>query len=199
MQPIPKLIILGRDGILNEFREDHIKAPEEWVAVPGALEAVSRLNHAGWHAVVATNQSGIGRGMIDMAAVNAVHAHMMRSLQSLGGRIDAVFFCPHTPEDSCDCRKPLPGMALDIGRRYGVDLRHVPMVGDTLRDLQAAQSAGCEPHLVRSGRAAGLSAAEVGELIAQVPGTFVHQDLGQLANHLLEREHLRDSQSGSLA
>ena len=143
MQPIPKLIILGRDGILNEFREDHIKAPEEWVAVPGALEAVSRLNHAGWHVVVATNQSGIGRGMIDMAAVNAVHAHMMQRLQAHSGRIDAVFFCPHTPEDGCDCRKPQPGMMLDIGRRYGVDLRLVPMVCDTLRDLQAAQAADC--------------------------------------------------------
>jgi len=196
MQPIPKLIILGRDGILNEFREDHIKAPEEWVAVPGALEAVARLNHAGWHAVVCTNQSGIGRGMIDMAAVNAVHAHMMRSLQGFGGRIDAVFFCPHTPEEQCDCRKPLPGLALDIGRRYGVDLREVPMVGDTLRDLQAAQAAGCEPHLVRSGRAAALSAAEVADLVAQVPGTFVHHDLGELATHLLERAHVRDSQSG---
>jgi D-glycero-D-manno-heptose 1,7-bisphosphate phosphatase len=199
MQPIPKLIILGRDGILNEFRDDHIKAPEEWVAVPGALEAVSRLNHAGWHAVVSTNQSGIGRGMIDMATVNAVHAHMLHSLQALGGRIDAVFFCPHTPDDDCDCRKPLPGMALDIGRRYGVDLRQVPMVGDTLRDLQAAQAAGCEPHLVRSGRAAALGPAELAELIAQVPGTFVHQDLGELATHLLEREHLRDSQTGGLA
>jgi D-glycero-D-manno-heptose 1,7-bisphosphate phosphatase len=199
MQPILKLIILGRDGILNEFHEDHIKAPEEWVAVPGALEAVSRLNHAGWHVVVSTNQSGIGRGMIDMSAVNAVHAHMLRELQALGGRLDAVFFCPHTPEDNCDCRKPLPGMALDIGRRYGVDLRQVPMVGDTLRDLQAAQAAGCEPHLVRSGRAAALTSAELAELIAQVPGTFVHQDLSELANHLLEREHLRDSQSGLLA
>jgi D-glycero-D-manno-heptose 1,7-bisphosphate phosphatase len=199
MQPIPKLIILGRDGILNVFREDHIKAPEEWAAVPGALEAVSRLNHAGWHAVVATNQSGIGRGMIDMAAVNAVNAHMLRSLQAVGGRIDAVFFCPHTPEDQCDCRKPLPGMALDIGRRYGVDLRQVPMVGDTLRDLQAAQAAGCEPHLVRSGRAAALDAAEVARMVDLVPGTFVHRDMTELATHLLEREHLRDSQSGELA
>ena len=199
MQPILKLIILGRDGILNEFREDHIKAPEEWVPVPGALEAVSRLNHAGWHVVVATNQSGIGRGMIDMAAVNAVHAFMLRSLQALGGRIDAVFFCPHTPEDQCDCRKPLPGMALEIGRRYGVDLAMVPMVGDTLRDLQAAQAAGCEPHLVRSGRAATLDAAQLASLVEQVPGVTVHRDLGELAAHLLEREHLRDSQSGALA
>ncbi|MGL6112069.1 MAG: D-glycero-beta-D-manno-heptose 1,7-bisphosphate 7-phosphatase [Rubrivivax sp.] len=198
MQPIPKLIILGRDGILNEFREDHIKAPEEWIAVPGALEAVSRLNHAGWHVVVATNQSGIGRGMIDMAQVNAVHAHMHRSLQAFGGRIDAVFFCPHTPEDQCDCRKPLPGMVLDIGRRYGVDLAQVPMACDTLRDLQVAQAAGCEPHLVRSGRAAALDAAQVAAMLEQVPGTFVHRDLAELAAHLLERGHVRDSQSGGL-
>lgn len=198
MQPIPKLIILGRDGILNEFREDHIKSPEEWVPVPGALEAVARLNHAGWHVVVATNQSGIGRGMIDMAMVNAVHAQMMRSLQAFGGRIDAVFFCPHTPDDGCDCRKPLPGMAREIGRRYGVDLRQVPMVGETLRDLQAARAAGCEPHLVRSGRAKALDAAQLASLLEQVPGTFVHSDLGELATHLLEREHLRDSQTGGL-
>lgn len=198
MQPIPKLIIVGRDGILNEFHADHIKAPEEWVAVPGALEALCRLNHAGWHVVVATNQSGIGRGMIDMSAVNAVHAHMMRSLQTLGGRIDAVFFCPHAPEFECACRKPLPGLMLDIGRRYGVELGEVPMVGDTLRDLQAAQAAGCEPHLVRSGRAASLSAAEVADMVRQVPGTVVHRDLGELATHLLERAHLRDSQSGAL-
>jgi len=123
---------------------------------------------------------------------------MMHSLQVLGGRIDAVFFCPHTPEDACDCRKPLPGMALDIGRRYGVDLREVPMVGDTLRDLQAAQAAGCEPHLVRSGRAAALDAAQLASLVEQVPGTFVHSDLGELATHLLGRQQVRDSQSGLL-
>jgi len=198
MQPIPKLIILGRDGILNEFREDHIKAPEEWVAVPGALEAVSRLNHAGWHVVVATNQSGIGRGMIDMAAVNAVHAHMLRELQQLGGRIDAVFFCPHTPEDGCTCRKPLPGLLHDIAQRYGVDMATVPMVGDTLRDLQAALAAGCEPHLVRTGRAAALDADEVARLLQQVPGAFMHSDLAALAAHLLERDHVADSQSGAL-
>ena len=194
-----KLIIVGRDGILNEFHEDHIKAPEEWIAVPGALEALARLNHAGWHVVVATNQSGIGRGMIDMAAVNAVHAHMLRSLQAAGGRIDAVFFCPHTPEDNCDCRKPLPGMMLDIARRYSVDLRLVPMVCDTLRDLQAAQAAGCEPHLVRSGRAAPVDPAQIAAWLEQVPGTFVHRDLAELVNHMLEREHLRDSQSAPLA
>lgn len=187
MQPVVKLIILGRDGILNDFRDDHVKAPEEWFPIPGALEAVARLNHAGWHAVVATNQSGIGRGMIDMASVNAVHSHMFKSLMAVGGRIDAVFFCPHTPEDRCDCRKPLPGLMNDIGKRYGIDLKHVPMVADTLRDLQAAQAAGCEPHLVCTGRAAGLDAQQIRQLVGQVPGARAHADLAALAEHLLTR------------
>jgi D-glycero-D-manno-heptose 1,7-bisphosphate phosphatase len=187
MQHVVKLVILGRDGILNDFREDHVKAPEEWYPIPGALEAVARLNHAGWHAVVATNQSGIGRGMIDMASVNAVHAHMLRQLMAVGGRLDAVFFCPHTPEDRCECRKPLPGLLHDIGKRYNLDLKHVPLVGDTLRDLQAAQAAGCEPHLVLTGRAAGLDAAQVHGLTSQVPGTQVHVDLAAFAEHLLNR------------
>ena len=185
MQPVVKLVILGRDGILNEFRDDHVKSPDEWYPVAGALEAVSRLNHGGWHAVVATNQSGIGRGMIDMASVNAVHAHMLKQLMLAGGRIDAVFFCPHTPEDQCDCRKPLPGLMRDIGKRYGIDLKQVPMVADTLRDLQAARAAGCEPHLVCSGRAAGLDAAQIQLITDQVPGTRVHADLAAFADHLL--------------
>lgn len=194
-----KLVILGRDGILNEYREAHVTAPEEWVPVPGALEAVARLNHAGWHVVVATNQAGIGRGMIDMAAINAVHAHMNQQLMAQGARVDAVFFCPHTPEEGCDCRKPRPGMLLDIGRRYGVDLRSVPLVGDTLRDLQAAVAAGCEPHLVLSGRAAGLGDEQLRQTIAQVPGTRVHADLAAFADFLMQRDHVADSTAGGLA
>jgi D-glycero-D-manno-heptose 1,7-bisphosphate phosphatase len=194
-----KLVILGRDGILNEYREAHVTAPEEWVPVPGALEAVARLNHAGWHVVVATNQAGIGRGMIDMAAINAVHAHMNQQLMAHGARIDAVFFCPHTPEEGCDCRKPRPGMMLDIARRYGVDLRGVPMVGDTLRDLQAAAAAGCEPHLVLTGRAAGLGDEQLRQMLAQVPGTQAHADLPAFVDFLLLRDHVADSAAGGLA
>jgi D-glycero-D-manno-heptose 1,7-bisphosphate phosphatase len=193
-----KLVILGRDGVLNVFRDDHVKAPEEWQPVPGALEAVARLNHAGWHVVVATNQSGIGRGMIDMASVNAVHAHMQQRLVALGGRLDAVFFCPHTTEDRCDCRKPLPGMMLDIGRRYGVDLKSVPFVSDTLRDLQAAQAAGCEPHLVTTGRAAALDDDALRQMLALVPHARVHADLGAFAEFVLERAHVVDSETGGL-
>ena len=198
MHTVP-LVILGRDGVLNEFREGHVTVPEEWVPVPGALEAVARINHAGWHTVVATNQSGIGRGMIDMSAVNAVHARMHQMLQAQGGRIDAVFFCPHTPEDGCDCRKPKPGLLHDIGRRYGMQLQGVPVVGDTLRDLQAAQAAGCEPHLVLSGRARGLAGAALQELLDQVPGAQVHASLDAFADFLLQREGNSDSVAGGLA
>ncbi len=193
-----KLVILGRDGILNEYREGHVTDPTEWHPVDGALEAVARLNHAGWHTVVATNQSGIGRGMIDMAAVNAVHAHMHQLLQAQGGRIDAVFFCPHTPEDNCECRKPKPGLMLDIGHRYGIGLSHVPMVCDTLRDLIAAQAAGCEPHLVLSGRAAGLDLEQVQALLAEVPAARAHADLGAFADFMLRRDHTPDSTAGTL-
>jgi len=184
----PKLIILGRDGILNRFREDHVKEPSEWEPIPGALEAVAKLNHAGWHVVIATNQAGIGRGMIDMSAVNAVHLHMMKMLATKGGRLDAVFFCPHTRDDGCDCRKPLPGMMHDIAQRYGADLSQVPMVGDTLRDLEAAQAAGCPPHLVKSGRANLVSEAELAQWAAAVPGTAVHDDLASFASYLLQQE-----------
>jgi len=184
----PKLVILGRDGILNRFREDHVKDPKEWDPIPGALEAVAKLNHSGWHVVVATNQAGIGRGMIDMASVNTVHQHMNKLLMAKGGRFDAVFFCPHAPEDNCECRKPLPGMMKDIGLRYGVELRNVPMAVDTLRDLHAAQAAGCQPHLVRSGRAEHLNEAELAGWLQAVPETLVHADLGAFAEYLMRRD-----------
>jgi D-glycero-D-manno-heptose 1,7-bisphosphate phosphatase len=148
--------------------------------------------------VVATNQSGIGRGMIDMSAVNAVHARMHQLLQSHGGRIDAVFFCPHTPEDACGCRKPKPGLLLDIGRRYGTPLGGVPMVGDTLRDLQAAVAAGCEPHLVLSGRASSLQGELLEDMLAHVPEARVHGSLGAFADFLLTRDHNEDSTAGNL-
>lgn len=187
----PKLVILGRDGVLNQYREDHVKAPEEWQPLPGALDAVARLNQAGWHAVVATNQSGIGGGLVDMGSLNAVHRRMMQSLAESGGRIDAVFFCPHTPEAGCDCRKPLPGLMLQIAERYGLEaeLGNVPMVCDTARDLEAAQAAGCQPHLVLSGRAATLDADELARWSAGIAGLHVHADLGAFVDFVLHREH----------
>jgi D-glycero-D-manno-heptose 1,7-bisphosphate phosphatase len=186
----PKLVILGRDGILNVFREDHVKAPQEWIPIDGALEAVARLNQAGWHAVIATNQSGIGRGLVDMTSLNAIHQHMMQSLAAKGGRIDAVFICPHVPEDQCTCRKPLPGLMLQIAERWGIeDLSRVPMVCDTVRDLHAARAAGCEAHAVRTGRAAGLSDDDIAALLANLEGVHVHASLAAFADFILHREH----------
>ena len=180
-----KLIILDRDGTINEDRDDYVKSADEWVPIPGALEAIARLNHAGWHVVVATNQSGLGRGLFDMAALNAMHAKLNQLLAKQGGRIDAVFFCPHPPDAACDCRKPLPGLMQQIGARYGIDLAKVPVVGDSLRDLQAGAALGCPTHLVRSGKCAALDDAQVAAIAAQVPGTTVHADLAAFAESMI--------------
>ncbi|MBX3607255.1 MAG: D-glycero-beta-D-manno-heptose 1,7-bisphosphate 7-phosphatase [Piscinibacter sp.] len=188
MHTAMKLVILDRDGTINEDRDDYVKGPDEWVPIPGALEAIARLNHAGWHTVVASNQSGIGRGLFDMATLNAMHLKMHQLLAKQGGRIDAVFFCPHTPEDGCDCRKPLPGLFRQIGERYGVDLSQVPVVGDVLRDLQAGSAVGCMPHLVRTGKAARMGPGEIERLCAQVPGTQVHDDLEAFAEWLIAHD-----------
>lgn len=179
-----KLVILDRDGTINRASDEFIKSPEEWHPLPGALEAIGRLNHAGYHVVLATNQSGLGRGLFDTAALNSVHAHMMKALAAHGGRIDAVFYCPHGPDEGCHCRKPEPGLLEQIAERYGVDLQGVPYIGDSLRDMQAAAHAGCEPHLVCTGRhpdALGQAALPPGF----PPGTRVHADLAACVEALL--------------
>jgi D-glycero-D-manno-heptose 1,7-bisphosphate phosphatase len=151
---------------------------------PGALEAIARLNHAGWRIAVATNQSGLGRGLFDMATLNAVHLKMNRELAAVGGRVDAVFFCPHTANDGCLCRKPLPGLMEQIAQRYGTRLAGIPVVGDSLRDLQAGVAVGCSPHLVRTGKAERLDEAALKQLLALVPGTQVHDNLATFADSL---------------
>jgi D-glycero-D-manno-heptose 1,7-bisphosphate phosphatase len=127
-----KLVILDRDGTINVDSDEFIKTPQEWQPLPGALEAIARLNHAGWHVAVASNQSGLGRGLFDVGSLNAMHAKMHKMLRRVGGRIDAVFYCPHSPDEGCQCRKPLPGLFEQIGERFGVDLKGTPhVVGDT--------------------------------------------------------------------
>jgi D-glycero-D-manno-heptose 1,7-bisphosphate phosphatase len=183
-----KLVILDRDGTINADRDDYVKSAEEWEPLPGALEAIARLNHGGWHVVIATNQSGLGRGLFDMAALNAMHQKMMQALAVHGGRIDAVFFCPHAPDETCTCRKPQPGMIEEIVHRYGVHPEQVPVVGDSLRDLQAGLALGCPTHLVRSGKTADIDAQQLRLLLDAVPGTVVHADLAAFAEHLLGTE-----------
>ena len=178
-----KLVILDRDGTINRASDEFVKSPEEWHPLPGALEAISRLNHAGFHVVLATNQSGLGRGLFDMAALNAVHTHMLKSLAAVGGRIDAIFYCPHAPDEGCACRKPAAGLLQQIEERYGVSLKGVPYVGDSLRDMQAAQTAQCAPHLVLTGRHADVQGQSL------PPGfpvsTHVPADLAAFVDHLL--------------
>lgn len=190
-----KLVILDRDGTVNADSDDYIKSPEEWHPLAGALESIARLNHAGWHVVLATNQSGLGRGLFDMATLNAIHLKMNRALATLGGRVDAVFFCPHTPQDQCGCRKPLPGLFQQIGERFGLELKGVPAVGDSLRDLQAAASAGCEPHLVLTGK--GQALRGLAQLPPNTPAhTVVHEDLAGFADYWIARE-ARKKQAGA--
>ncbi|MES2888282.1 MAG: D-glycero-beta-D-manno-heptose 1,7-bisphosphate 7-phosphatase [Pseudomonadota bacterium] len=184
----PKVVILDRDGTLNEFRADYVMSADDWVPLPGALEAVARLNQAGWHTVMATNQAGLGRGLYDMAAFNAVHLKLNHMLSKLGGRIDAVFFCPHTDVDGCNCRKPLPGLYQDIGKRYNLNLAEVPAVGESIRDVQAMAAAGCEPHLVLTGECRRLGPAHVAHIRSLVPRTEVHADLAEFAEFLIRRE-----------
>ena len=147
-----KLIVLDRDGTINHDSDQFIKSPDEWRPIPGSLEAIARLNHAGYRVVVATNQSGIGRGLFDMATLNAIHDKMHRALSQVGGRIDAIFYCPHTADATCDCRKPKPGLLREEGRRFNADMQGLPVIGDGLRDLQAAESVGSQPMLVLTGK-----------------------------------------------
>jgi len=173
-----KLIILDRDGVINEDSDLFVKTAAEWRPLPGSAEAIARFNHAGYRVVVATNQSGIGRGLFEMATLNLMHDKMHRLVGLAGGSIDAVFYCPHTAEMNCACRKPRSGMFVEIAQRFNVDLAGVPAVGDSLRDLQAAAAADCKPVLVRSGK--GAQTLAKGNLPT---GTLVFDDLAAVAAH----------------
>ena len=181
-----KLVVLDRDGVINVDSDAFIKSPDEWVAIPGSLEAIARLNQAGYRVAIASNQSGIGRGLFDMAALNAMHEKMNRSAAAVGGRIDAVFFCPHTQEDECECRKPKPGMLQQIVERFEIDPDETPMVGDSLRDLQAGAALGFALHLVLTGK--GRKTLAAGNL---PPNTKVHDDLRTFALDFLAAHHDR--------
>jgi len=175
-----KLVILDRDGVINQDSDQFIKNTTEWKQIPGSLNAIARLNHAGYRVVIASNQSGIGRGLFDMGAVNAINEKMYRALAQVGGRIDALFYCPHAADANCECRKPKPGMFIDIAQRFNVDLGGVPAIGDSLRDLQAAAAAGAQPMLVLTGKGARTEAA------GGLPnGTPVFKDLAEAVRNIV--------------
>lgn len=147
-----KLIVLDRDGVINEDLEKPVATADEWVPIPGSLEAIARLHQNGWSVAVATNQSGLGRGIIDLSTLHQIHQRMHEMVNQSGGKIDVVAFCPHTDSDDCACRKPAPGMLYTISERLDVELSNVVIVGDSLRDMQAAMAAAATPVIVRTGK-----------------------------------------------
>jgi D-glycero-D-manno-heptose 1,7-bisphosphate phosphatase len=174
-----KLVILDRDGVINQDSAQFIKSPEEWKPIAGSLEAIARLNQTGYQVVVATNQSGVGRGLLDMATLNAIHDLMHRRLAEVGGQVAAVFYCPHAADAGCSCRKPRAGLFEEIGRRCDVDLAGVPTIGDSLRDLQAAAAVGASPMLVLTGK--GTKTRRDGSL---PEGTQVYANLAEAVGAL---------------
>lgn len=174
-----KLIILDRDGVINHDSPQFIKSPEEWKAIPGSLDAIARFTQAGYRVVVATNQSGIGRGLFDMATLNAIHDKMHKQVGQAGGRIEAIFYCPVGVDSNSPYRKPNPGMLLEIGERLHVPLTGVPAVGDALRDLQAAAAVGAQPILVLTGKGTKTQHEDL------PPGTKIYADLAAVAQDLL--------------
>jgi len=175
-----KLAILDRDGVINYDSDLYIKSPAEWRPIPGAIEAIARLNQGGFRVAVATNQSGIGRGLFDMATLNAINDKMMEMVFRQGGRIDALFFCPHTAAEECNCRKPRTGMLEEIAARFHTELKGVPCIGDSLKDAQAADSVGAQPILVLTGK--GRRTQEEGGLPRK---TLVFEDLAEASRHIV--------------
>lgn len=162
----PKLVILDRDGVINHDSDNYIKSADEWLPIDGSLEAIARLNHAGVFVAIATNQSGIARGYFSLQELNRMHAKFQQALARVGGHVDAIFFCPHAPDDACSCRKPAPGLLRSISLRFGVALERVPFIGDTKSDVEAALAARARPILVRTGKGERTLSAhpELGEL-----------------------------------
>jgi D-glycero-D-manno-heptose 1,7-bisphosphate phosphatase len=176
-----KLVILDRDGVINKDSDEYIKSPEEWEALPESLNAIARLNQAGYRVVIASNQSGLARGFFTLDTLNQIHNKMLKQLAEIGGNIEAIFFCPHAETEGCQCRKPRPGLFQDIANRLGISLAKVPAVGDSLRDLQAAIVAGAQPVLVLTGK--GKRTVNDLEGFKDVP---VYEDLAAFVDSFLK-------------
>ncbi|MFM1858762.1 MAG: hypothetical protein RL133_262 [Pseudomonadota bacterium] len=176
------LVILDRDGVINHDSDQYIKTPEEWEPISGSLEAIAELCHEGWQVFVATNQSGLARGLFDLPTLHAIHRKMNDAIEEAGGELAGIFFCPHGPDAGCLCRKPAPGLLQDISRRLGRPLTGVPVIGDSLRDLTAAHMVGAQPCLVRTGKGQKTLAAQDNKPLP--PGTLIFDDLAAAGEHL---------------
>jgi D-glycero-D-manno-heptose 1,7-bisphosphate phosphatase len=176
------LLILDRDGVINRDSDAFVKSPAEWLPLPGAIRAIADLSKAGYTVAVASNQSGLARGLFDRNALRAMHRKLRRLVEAEGGQVDRIVVCPHGPDDGCACRKPRPGLLLRLARHYGTSLDGVPAIGDSLRDLQAAKAVGARPILVRTGNGRKTEAS-LGDELRDIP---VFDDLPAAAAALLE-------------
>lgn len=181
-----KVVVLDRDGVINRDSDDFIKTPAEWQPLPGSIEAIADLSRAGFLITLATNQSGLARGLFDLAALNAIHEKFRGLVENEGGAVDGIFFCPHGPDEGCRCRKPATGLLEQIEAEFILNLRHCWFIGDSLRDLQTARTHGCKPILVRTG-----NGTETEKLLENngLNDVDVFDDLRQAANALLVREN----------
>lgn len=175
------LVVLDRDGVINRDSKHFVKSADEWLPLPGSIRAIAALSRAGFTVAVASNQSGLARGLFERRALDAMHRKLRRLVSSEGGRVDRIVVCPHGPDDGCDCRKPAPGLLRRLGRYYRTDLEGVPVIGDSLRDLEAAVSVGARPILVRTGNGGKTEMALSGKPWA----AEVYDDLAAAANALL--------------
>lgn len=184
-----KAIILDRDGVINQDSSEFIKNPDEWIALKGSLEAIAKLKRAGYAVFIVTNQSGVARKLFTVGALTRIHRKMIEAILHHGGEIDAILYCPHGPDDCCECRKPKPGLFMELAERLNLNLSGVPAVGDSIRDLQAAKAAGAKPILVRTGN---------GQKSAAAISKGQHEDLGEIesyksladyVDHLLKTNH----------
>lgn len=178
---VDRVVILDRDGVINEDSDEYIKTIDEWVPLPGSVDAIARLSHGGYRVAVATNQSGLARGFVTPTDLDAMHRLLRNLLAEQGGRIEMIVYCPHGPDEGCHCRKPRPGMLQEIGRRLSVDLAGVPFIGDSLADVAAARAAGALPWLVRTGK--GERALATGS--RELDGVPVYRDLAAAVEELL--------------
>ncbi len=177
-----KLLILDRDGVVNQDSDAYIKSLDEWIPIPGSIEAIAQLSKAGWTVAVATNQSGIARGYYSLATLHAMHARLRELVAAQGGEVGLIVYCPHGPDDGCDCRKPRPGMLRTIANHYAVDLAGVWFVGDSKGDLEAARAVDAQPVLVRTGKGEQTLSKGVPE------ATLIFDDLASIASALIHTQ-----------
>ena len=177
-----KLVILDRDGVINQDSVDFIKNPNEWIPIPDSLEAIARLNQHGFNVIIATNQSGIGRGLFDIETMNAINKKMLDLLAQVGGHIDAIFYCPHAEDSNCKCRKPKSGMLEEISTRFGANLKNIPAIGDATRDLEAYQAVGAQPILVKTGKGEETFVSK-----AYPKNTWIFNNLSQAVDKILKK------------